>query len=102
QRDGRIAELDAGTATSSELLQRHLDGSHVVKVFNNIFFEHLLGLARPSGAADRSALAVAGDDAAAKAQVTALLDSLGYDTVDAGTLADSWRFQPDTPAYGLP
>ncbi|MER5455778.1 NADPH-dependent F420 reductase [Micromonospora sp. NPDC002389] len=100
ERDGRFPELDEGTATSSELLQRHLPGARVVKAFNNIFFKHLSALARPTGAADRSALPIAGDDAEAKAVVTAFLDRIGYDAVDVGSLAESWRFQPDTPAYG--
>jgi 8-hydroxy-5-deazaflavin:NADPH oxidoreductase len=102
QRDGHREELDTGALTSSGLLQRHLPDAHVVKVFNNIFFKHLGSLARPSGAADRSALPIAGDDAAAKAAVTAYLDSIGYDAVDAGSLADSWRQEPGTPVYGTP
>ena len=101
ERDGRFPELDSGSATSSELLQRHLPEARVVKAFNNIYFRHLLALARPTGAADRSALPIAGDGADAKTTVAAFLDRIGYDTVDAGTLADSWRFQPDTPAYGV-
>jgi 8-hydroxy-5-deazaflavin:NADPH oxidoreductase len=102
QRDGHIAELDTGAATSSELLQRHLPDSRVVKVFNNILFKHLRSLARPHGADDRSALPISGDDAAAKAAVTAFLDSIGYDAVDAGPLAESWRQEPGMPAYGSP
>ena len=43
---------------------------------------------------------IAGDDAAAKATVTQLLDQFGYDTVDAGPLAEGWRIQRDTPGYG--
>jgi predicted dinucleotide-binding enzyme len=101
-RDGHIAELDTGALTSSGLLQRYVPESHVVKVFNNIVFRHLRWLARPSGAVDRSALPIAGDDAAAKAAVTAFLDSIGYDAVDAGSLADSWRQEPGTPVYGRP
>ncbi|GAB4104046.1 NAD(P)-binding domain-containing protein [Micromonospora taraxaci] len=100
QRDGNFPELDSGDVTSSELLQQHLPESRVVKVFNNIYFAGLAALARPTGAADRSALAIAGDDEAAKAEVTAFLDRIGYDAVDAGSLADGWRYQPDTPAYG--
>ncbi|TQS45626.1 NADPH-dependent F420 reductase [Cryptosporangium phraense] len=100
QRDGQVAALDDGSTTSSELLQQHLPTSHVVKLFNNIFWGALRDLPRPSGAPDRSALAIAGDDADAKAQVTAFLDAIGYDTVDAGPLAEGWRYQPDTPAYG--
>ena len=101
-RDGHIAELDQGTSTVSGLLQQHLPTSTVVKAFNNIYFKHLLALARPAGAADRSALLIAGDDAAAKATVTAFLDALGYHAVDAGGLAESWRFERDTPAYAVP
>jgi 8-hydroxy-5-deazaflavin:NADPH oxidoreductase len=102
QRDGHIAELDTGALTSSALLQRYLPDAQVVKVFNNIFFKHLASLGRPHGAEDRSALPIAGDSAAAKAAVTAFLDSIGYDAVDAGSLADSWRQEPGTPAYGTP
>jgi predicted dinucleotide-binding enzyme len=88
--------------TSSGLLQRDRPDAQVVKVFNNIFFKHLDSLARPHGAQDRSALPIAGDSAAAKAAVTAFLDSIGYDAVDAGSLADSWHQEPGTPAYGTP
>lgn len=98
-RDGRIAELDNGTATVSGLLQQHLPSSKVVKAFNNIYFKHLQALARPTGAADRSALPIAADDAAAKATVIAFLNAIGYDAVDGGRLADSWRFERDMPAY---
>jgi predicted dinucleotide-binding enzyme len=101
-RDGEFAELEDGSTTSSELLQRHLDGAHVVKLFNNIHFRHLAALARPAGAADRTALPIAGDDAEAKRAVAAFLDAIGYDTVDIGPLAEGWRQQPGTPAYGPP
>ena len=100
QRDGRIAELDDYSTTSSELLQAHLPHSKVVKAFNNILWSTLRSLARPRGAADRSALPIAGDDDRAKASVERFLDRIGYDAVDAGPLAEGWRFQPDTPAYG--
>lgn len=101
-RDRHIAELDGGTLTSSALVQRHLAGAHVVKAFNNIDFRRLFTLARPTAAADRSALPIAGDNAAAKHQAVRLLDALGYDAVDIGALADSWRSQPDTPVYVQP
>jgi predicted dinucleotide-binding enzyme len=102
RRDGRIPELDSGSLTSSELMQRHLAESAVVKVFNNIFFRHLRSLSRPSGAPDRSFLPIAGDGPQAKAAVTAFLDAIGYGAVDAGSLAESWRQQPGTPVYGAP
>jgi 8-hydroxy-5-deazaflavin:NADPH oxidoreductase len=102
ERDGMISELDAKTLTESEYLGRYLPGARVVKVFNNIFFKHLLHLARPVGAADRSFLPMAGDDDSAKGQVVEFLDSIGYGAVDAGPLAEGWRQQPGTPAYGPP
>ena len=74
----------------------------MVKAFNNIYVDHLATLARPAGDPDRSPLAVAGDDAAAKQTVTDFLDSIGYDALDAGPLAEGWRFQRDTAAYVTP
>lgn len=101
-RDGQFAELDNGLLTSAELEQRHLGTAKVVKVFNNIFFRHLQSLPRPAGAADRTALTIAGDDAEAKHTATAFLDTIGYDTVDIGPLAESWRVQPGQPVYATP
>jgi len=72
----------------------------VVKAFNHIQFEELGNQGQPAGTADRRALAIVGDDAAAKSTVTKLLDSFGYDVVDAGPLDQGWRFEPDHPAYG--
>ncbi|MET0866393.1 MAG: NADPH-dependent F420 reductase [Nakamurella sp.] len=100
QRDGHIAELDAKQTTSAGLLQEHLPTSKVVKAFNHIQFEQLGSQGQPAGTADRRALAIVGDDPDAKASVTALLDSFGYDVVDAGPLSEGWRYEPDHPAYG--
>ena len=102
RRDGQIPGLYDGPP-SSEALQRHLPTAHVVKVFNSITYWHLLSLARPAGAADRSALPIAGDDPAAKAAVTRFLNAIGYDTVDAGPLAAGGRrFQFGTGAFVTP
>jgi predicted dinucleotide-binding enzyme len=102
ERDGQIPELDAKTTTSSEYLLGYLPGAQVVKVFNNIFSKHLLNLARPSGAANRSALPIAGDAGRAKATVVEFLDTIGFEVVDAGLLAEGWRQEPGTPVYGAP
>jgi predicted dinucleotide-binding enzyme len=101
-RDGHIADLDSGQLTSSELLQRHLPGASVVKVFNNIFYKHLLHLARPAGDPLRSYLPIAGDNTQANAAVTQILSTIGYGVVDYGPLAESWRQQPGEPVYGTP
>ena len=99
QRDGHIAELDDESTTVSELLQAHLPESHVVKAFNNINFVMLRELARPAGDPERSVLAIAGDDTAAKKAVAELIDDLGYDAHDVGGLSEGWRYQRDEPAY---
>jgi predicted dinucleotide-binding enzyme len=100
QRDGQIAELDEGRTTSAELLQRHLPGSSVVKAFNHIQAAQIVSERSAPGPERRRALAVAGDDAAAKERVAGFIDELGFDVVDLGTLADSWRIEPGTPGYG--
>ncbi|HWJ20962.1 MAG TPA: NAD(P)-binding domain-containing protein [Gemmatimonadaceae bacterium] len=97
QRDGRIAEIEQGM-TESRWVSRQL-GRPVVKAFNNIYAKHLLEHGRPAGDPRRIALPVAGDDPAAKQVVLKLLDELGFDGVDAGTLDESWRQQPGTPVY---
>ncbi len=97
-RDGDIAALQSGTP-SSRWVARHLAGATVVKAFNNIYAQHLLESGKPAGAPGRIALPVAGDDAAAKQTVMSLVDALGFDAVDAGSLDESWRQQPDTPVY---
>jgi 8-hydroxy-5-deazaflavin:NADPH oxidoreductase len=100
QRDGHIPELDDETLTTSELLQRHLPTSKVVKAFNHIQAAALTAEAQPAGTTNRRALAIAGDDAAAKAKVAQLIDQFGFDVVDIGPLSDSWRIQRDMPGYG--
>lgn len=99
ERDGVYPELEDGSATTSGLLQAHLPTSRVVKVFNNIWFKHLATHGTPRGTEGRRALPVAADDAAARSEVMELVDSFGFDPLDAGTLADSSRFERDKPAY---
>lgn len=98
----RLPELDSDELTSSELVQRHLAGARVVKALHCIGPTQVLDLFRPAGAPDRTALPLSGDDPGAKEQVVELLDVLGFDAVDLGTLADSWRSEPGTPLYAVP
>lgn len=97
ERDGRIAEIEAGLTESGWVQQRI--GHRVVKAFNSIIAQHLLENGRPAGSPGRIALAIAGDDAGQKSVVARLLDDIGFDAVDAGTIAESWRQQPGTPGY---
>lgn len=100
QRDGRIAGIEDEGITESRWTGRRI-GHGVIKAFNGTYAQDILDRHRPAGAPDRMALPVAGDDEAAKRKVRALIDELGFDTVDAGGIDDSWRQQPGTPVYGL-
>ncbi|GAB3453786.1 hypothetical protein GCM10027570_33270 [Streptomonospora sediminis] len=97
-REGYIDILDSGKITTSELVQEHLPGANLVKVFCNISDQHIIPLARPAGSDERSALPIAGNDLQAKASAADLIDRLGFDTVDVGPLAEGWRFEPETTA----
>lgn len=98
QRDGRIDPIERGVAESRWVADRL--GRPVVKAFNNIQARRLLEGGKPAGAPGRIALPVAGDDVRAKAVVIRLIEELGFDGVDAGSLDHSWRQQPNTPVYG--
>jgi predicted dinucleotide-binding enzyme len=102
QRDGHFAELDSDRTTSSELLQAHLPDARVVKAFNAIQWEHLRDDGRPTGDPARVGIPISGDDEEAKRAVAQLIDQIGFDAVDAGTLAAGGRkHQPGSPAYTM-
>lgn len=96
-REARIAEIDNGMVESVWVSQKL--GCPVYKAFNSIGNASIRDGRRPAGAPDRFALAVAGDRPELKAIVRDLVDQVGFDTVDGGTLDESWRQQPGTPAY---
>jgi predicted dinucleotide-binding enzyme len=101
-RNGPVAELDAGAAASSRLVQRRFVGASVVKALSTIDSVRLVRRARRAGDPERSALPVAGDDAGAVERVVDLLDRLGYDSVVVGGLDNSRCIEPGAPAYGAP
>lgn len=96
-RDPRIAEIDIGM-TESVWVSRQI-GRPVVKAFNNALAYTLKELGQPAGTAGRLAIAVAGDQDQRKQTAMVLVDQCGFDPVDAGSLEESWRQQPSTPAY---
>lgn len=99
ERDGQIEVLDSRSTTTSQMLAAALPGARVVKAFNAILAKDLETDGKPDGSPNRRALPFAGDDAQAKHIVSGLLDQLGFDPVDAGALADSWRFERAKPVY---
>jgi predicted dinucleotide-binding enzyme len=99
ERDGHIDALDRGETTTSELVQQHLPASKVVKAFNHILAGDINTTGLPAGAPDRRALGTASDFPEAIEFVTGVYDALGFDTVNAGPLSESWRLERDRPAY---
>ncbi|GAA1981709.1 NADPH-dependent F420 reductase [Microbacterium pumilum] len=102
ERDGHIAALDEKTATVTGLLQEHLPTAKVVKAFNHIESSTILTDGKPAGTPGRRALATASDHPDAVAWVASLYDAFGFDTVDIGSLAESWRVEREQPAYVVP
>ena len=99
ERDGHVAALDEKRSTTTGLLQQHLPTSKVVKAFNHIVASEILTTGSPAGTSGRRALATASDSAEAVAFVTDLYDRFGFDTVDIGSIEESWRVERDQPAY---
>jgi hypothetical protein len=100
ERDGHIEALDRGETTTSQLLQDHLPTSKVVKAFNNIYSAQITTDGSPAGTPNRRALGTASDFPEAIEVITDLYDKLGFDTVNAGPLNESWRLERDRPGYG--
>jgi predicted dinucleotide-binding enzyme len=90
---------DLGGRASSSVLAEALPGARVVKVFNTLYADKLAHGGLPNGTPDRIALPVSGDDPASVATVIGLLDEIGFDAADAGSLANSHKQEPDQPLY---
>jgi 8-hydroxy-5-deazaflavin:NADPH oxidoreductase len=100
-RDGKIAALDKGETTSSELIGEHLKGARLVKAFNTIWFEHLATEGDTKAPlADRRAIFISGDDTQAKEIVGRLIEEIGFAAVDMGFLHEGGKSQePGTAVY---
>ena len=96
-RDGRIEDIENGMPESvwvSNQLQRP-----VIKAYNSILAGSLVCSGLSKGDPQRLALPVAGDNKQSKVLVSTLIDDSGFDSLDYGTLQDSWRQQPGSPVY---
>ncbi|OHU63611.1 NADPH-dependent F420 reductase [Mycobacteroides chelonae] len=98
-RDGALLGLTGpnpapDTVWTSEQFERPM-----YKAFNSITFQSLNKLGLEKGSPNRIGLPVAGPDGEGKQRVCSLVDEAGFDPVDGGSLAQSWRQQPGSPVY---
>ncbi|HEY1869615.1 MAG TPA: NAD(P)-binding domain-containing protein [Chitinophagaceae bacterium] len=96
-RDGIIQEIENGMIESvwvSNQIQRP-----VVKAYNSILAGSLVQAGLPKGSVSRIALPVSGDDKKSKDLVQTLINDSGFDSLDIGSLQNSWRQQPGSPVY---
>ncbi len=98
--DGERSDLNDLRTSSSELVQQHIPRSRVIKAFNHIGYHDLYDETRPNGAADRKAIAIAGDSAGDVSVVESIVDRLGFDAVNIGRLADGIKLQPGSALFG--
>lgn len=86
--------LSIGHSTSAaEEIAKALPEAKVVKAFNTVFAQ-VLGEGAAFGQGQTVPVYFAGDDAAAKAKVQALIESIGFAPVDAGGLKNARYLEP--------
>lgn len=98
--DGIREDLAGPDASTSELVQEFLEGARVVKAFNHMGYHDLESESRPEGAPGRKAIAIAADDEGALEVAAKIVDTLGFDPLPIGGLANGRKLQPGTPAFG--
>lgn len=81
--------VDLGGVASSEVVAGMARGAKLVKGFNHLRPQLLSG--DPQSEGGKRVLFYSGDDAAAKGEVGALIDRLGFAGIDLGSLADGAR-----------
>ncbi|KML24487.1 NADPH-dependent F420 reductase [Priestia aryabhattai] len=96
-RDDKIEEIENGIVESVWVSNQL--GRPVIKAFNNLLAYTLENEGTSEDSSGRIAMAVAGDNPSQKRAVMDIVHELGFDTIDSGSLNDSWRQQPGTPAY---
>lgn len=97
--DGNIPDLESAPS-SSEMIQRFLPQSRVVKAFSHIGYHNLHDDAREPGEADRKAMAIAGDYKSDLQIVARIVTDLGFDPVIIGNLAEGKILEPGNALFG--
>ena len=96
--DDELASADTGT---SVIVQSHFPSARVVKSLNQLGYHELEELRRAPGSPDRIAVGVAGADRLAVRTVMRLIDRLGFDPVDVGSLENGVALEPDGSPFAV-
>jgi predicted dinucleotide-binding enzyme len=99
--NGFLAAFADRRDSSSEIVQRRLDRSTVVKTLNHIGYHELADDRRPAGSPERRALGVAGDDAAAVDAVAQVIERIGYDAIRLDSLGAGRLLEPGGSVFGV-
>jgi predicted dinucleotide-binding enzyme len=86
--------------SSSEIVQRRLARSTIVKTLNHIGYHELEDARRSAGSPERRAAGVAGDDPDAVDVVADVIDRIGYDPVRLDSLSAGRLLEPGGPVFG--
>ncbi len=98
--DGPREDTVPDDVSSSEHVQAFLNASHVIKALSHMGYHELHDNPKPQGSEGRKAIAVAGDDESAVQQVTAFIDTIGFDPLIIGTLSEGRKLEPGQLAFG--
>jgi 8-hydroxy-5-deazaflavin:NADPH oxidoreductase len=92
-----VEAIDAGQPETAWLQEQW--GRPLIRTWNPIFGPTFINKGKAPGEPGRIALPVSGDSAESRQLVMQLVDDTGFDAVDAGAIAESWRYQMGTPAW---
>jgi 8-hydroxy-5-deazaflavin:NADPH oxidoreductase len=81
------------TTSAAEEVAKATQGAKVVKAFNTVFAQ-VLGDRPPSASGAKVQVFYAGDDDAAKRSVRSLIESMGFEPLDAGPLSNARYLEP--------
>jgi len=97
--DGVIVYFTGPNDSLMERLQAAFPATHFVKAFNSVGAAHMV---HPSFAGGPPTMFICGDNAAAKATVTLLLEELGWEVADYGGVASARAIEPLCVLWCLP
>ena len=98
--DGVDEQFETAPAGTSLVVQEWFSSARVVKSLNHLGYFKFEKSRRPHGTPARIGMAAAGNDRGAVATVLQLIDTLGFDAIDAGRLEAGLALQPGGRVFG--